>query len=606
MMDLVQSVLDTSTHAAFILDNEGIITYINKQAKNKFGLFNHSQYSHDDGKLETGDLVIIADTAMGADDGNLTKAELEHIGIKDNKIKQGDALIAVGAYKDAKIKPEYKFYPGKELEYLSLETMFKGKLIKATIKDRIISVIVGKTEYTMNYFLCIGQMIILDGNTAEVKFWEENGYTARKEGIGDILRGRPYIGKNPNFELGVVGHHFSDYFEGVLFEDSLRQVKNGSVTKVENQEYDINGFELVASILPVYDNDVLDSIIVKFRNIEDMQTTIKERNDAIIFIENAYKKNTEEKEAPQNETEFLTLFGIGSSTDSARRQAYKLSQLDCNILLTGESGTGKSFLAQAINKVEPRQGAFVTVDCSTIVPTLFESEMFGYVGGAFTGADPKGKEGFFEKADGGTIFLDEIGEIPPEIQTKLLNVIQNKIIYRVGSTKPVRVDVRILAATNRDLKEEVREGRFRRDLYYRLSTFSLELPPLRDCPVDAYFIINNLMDTIPDKYGIPQKNLSGEAFAKLTSYSWPGNIRELENVLENAIVLSSSDIIYAEDIRLENETTKTDLKGRLQSEEKKIIEQVIAMCKGNKAEAMKQLGVSKTAFYKKLKDYEIG
>lgn len=201
--------------------------------------------------------------------------------------------------------------------------------------------------------------------------------------------------------------------------------------------------------------------------------------------------------------------------------------------------------------------------------------------------------------------MDEIGELPPEIQTKLLNVIQNKVVFRVGSTNPIPVDVRILAATNRSLKEEVSAGRFRRDLYYRLSTFSIELPPLRDCPVDAYFIINNMMDKIPEKYGLTKKSLSGEAFAKLTSYDWPGNIRELENVLESAIVLSSSDIIFAEDIHLESESVKSDLKSRLQNEEKKIIQQAITQCQGNKSEAMKLLGLSKTVFYRKLKDYEI-
>ena len=245
------------------------------------------------------------------------------------------------------------------------------------------------------------------------------------------------------------------------------------------------------------------------------------------------------------------------------------------------------------------------VDCSTLSPTLFESEMFGYVGGAFTGANPRGKAGFFEAADGGTIFLDEIGEIPLHIQAKLLNVIQNKVVVRVGSTRTIPVDVRILAATNRDLKAEVAAGRFRQDLYYRLSAFSVELPPLRSCPEDICFLIDRLMEKIPQKYGVPPKSLSGEAFDKLLSYNWPGNIRELENVLERAVALSESELIYAEHICVESQPVQLTLRERLKQEEKRILRQTLAQCGGSRSQAMKLLGLSKTVFYGKLKEYQI-
>lgn len=210
---------------------------------------------------------------------------------------------------------------------------------------------------------------------------------------------------------------------------------SGQVPQYEDMEYEINGFELIASILPVPGGALPESVIVKFRNIEDIRVTIMERNNAIKSAERKYRET--ERSVRPDENAFAALFGIGTATASARHHAYKLSQLDCNVLITGESGTGKSFLARAIHQAQPRKGPFVTVDCSTIAPTLFESEMFGYVGGAFTGASPKGKAGFFEEADGGTIFLDEIGEIPLNIQAKLLNVIQNKVVCRVGSTKMV-------------------------------------------------------------------------------------------------------------------------------------------------------------------------
>lgn len=247
-----------------------------------------------------------------------------------------------------------------------------------------------------------------------------------------------------------------------------------------------------------------------------------------------------------DEADFLRIFGNGRDMMDIKRSAYKLARLSCSILITGESGTGKTRMAKAISSVQIRKGPFIHVDCSTIAPTLFESEMFGYVSGAFTGANPKGKAGFFEEADGGTIFLDEIGELPPDIQAKLLNVIQNKTVYRVGSTRPIPVDVRIIAATNRDLRRGVSEGWFRTDLYYRLSAFTIELPPLRECSEDIIFLIDSLMGEMRKKYGTSEKYLSGEAFQKLLSYEWPGNIRELENVLERAVALTDSEIIYPE------------------------------------------------------------
>ena len=602
-MDLLQSVMNSSSHAMFTLDREGIITHINRQAKNRFGLFNHSQYSHAAGRLEPGDLVIVADSAIGADDGNLRPADLERLCIQDRKIRSGDMFVAIGAFDLPGSKPAYKFLPGRDADVLRLESVHQGTAVRASIGNRIALAAVGETEYVIRYFRSIGQIVVIDGKTGQVKFWQENGYSARREGVGNLLRGGAYIAKSPDFEIKVEGYHFREFFEGERFERHLAQVMSGQVPQYEDMEYEINGFELIASILPVPGGALPESVIVKFRNIEDIRVTIMERNNAIKSAERKYRET--ERSVRPDENAFAALFGIGTATASARHHAYKLSQLDCNVLITGESGTGKSFLARAIHQAQPRKGPFVTVDCSTIAPTLFESEMFGYVGGAFTGASPKGKAGFFEEADGGTIFLDEIGEIPLNIQAKLLNVIQNKVVCRVGSTKMVPVDVRILAATNRNLKEDVAAGRFRQDLYYRLSAFSLELPPLRSCPEDICFIIDNLMEKIQQKYGVTRKNLSGEAFSKLIAYDWPGNIRELENVLESAVALSESDIIYAEQIRLESEPVRMGLKERLKIEEEKIIRQTLAQCGGSRSRAMEQLGLSKTVFYGKLKEYQI-
>ncbi|MBP3493569.1 MAG: sigma 54-interacting transcriptional regulator [Oscillospiraceae bacterium] len=602
-MNILESLLDSSSHSIFALDHDGIVTHINRQAKERFGLFNHSSESHPAGRLEQGDLIIMATSAMGADDGGLQQEDLAVLGICDKKLQPGDMLAAVGVFGESQLRPVYKYLRRRDATALHLETVWEGIPIRIAIDGKEVSVTVHDTTYAISYFMSICQCVVLDGKTGEVKFWEEKGYSARKEGIGNLLRGASFQAKSPDGEIKVEGYYFREFFEGDRFEQHLQDVLSGKVSRYEDEEYEINGYALSASILPVEEDGTISGVIVKFRRFEDIRVTIMERNSAISAAERKFR--AAELGLPAENMEFTALFGNSPAMASVRRYAYRLSQLDCNVLLTGESGTGKSFLARAIAQAQPRKGPFITVDCSTVTPTLFESEMFGYVGGAFTGANPKGKAGFFEEADGGTIFLDEIGEIPLNIQAKLLNVIQNKTLTRVGSTKTIPVDVRIIAATNRNLRQEVSAGRFRQDLYYRLSAFAVELPPLRECQEDLYVLINNLMDRIREKYRVPDKYLSGEAFSRLLMYDWPGNIRELENVLESAVALSESDIIYAEHIRLESEPERLTLKDRLKAEEKRIIRQTLAQCGGNRTAAMEELGLSKTVFYGKLKEYQL-
>ncbi len=603
-VDILESVLDSSSHAIFTLDHEGIVTHINHQAKERFGLFNHSQKSHSAGRLEPGDLVMLATTAMGGDDGGLQQEDLAVLGIHDKKIQPGDLVAAVGVFQDDTApRPVYKALRRRDASTLQLDVNWQGRIIRVAMDGNEASVTVDGERYAISYFMSICQLVVLDHATGHVKFWQEKGYSARKEGVGNLLRGGSFGAKGPDSEIQVVGYYFREFFEGELFERHLQMVLTGEADRFEDQEYEINGYALMASILPVPDAENGNGAIVKFRRFEDIKTTILERNTAITAAERKYKEA--EQDMLMEGGAFTSLFGSSTVMAEVKRYAYRLSQLDCNILITGESGTGKSFLARSIADVQPRRGPLITVDCSTIAPTLFESEMFGYVGGAFTGANPKGKAGFFEEADGGTIFLDEIGEVPLNIQAKLLSIIQNKTLCRVGSTKTIPVNVRILAATNRNLRQEVSEGLFRQDLYYRLSAFTVELPPLRECQEDVYFLINHLMDTIREKYGMPDKCLSGEAFSRLLAYDWPGNIRELENVLERAVVLSESDIIYDEHIRLEQEPVPMTLKEQLKAEEKRILRRTLAQCGGNRTAAMEQLGLSKTVFYGKLKEHRI-
>ena len=604
--------LESSSHAIITMDSEGIITHINSQAMERFGLINHSSYSHPAGRIEEGDIVIIADTALGRDDDNFTLEQLESLGISDKFIRYGDMLVAVAEFGTEKNRRPamWKSIKRGDSDFLHLETNIDGTDITVSINGRTADVKVHGICYSISYFQSIVQTVILDGKTHQVKFWNEKGYSARKEGIGSLLReGGSFIAKSPNFKVQVIGYHFSEFFEGKQFESDLRAIIDGDIQKCENREYEVNGYQLIASILPIKnDGGGVTGIVVKFRRIEDIKATITERNEAIKAAEKNYRSEYLSENIDKNdndEADFLRIFGNGRDMMDIKRSAYKLARLSCSILITGESGTGKTRMAKAISSVQIRKGPFIHVDCSTIAPTLFESEMFGYVSGAFTGANPKGKAGFFEEADGGTIFLDEIGELPPDIQAKLLNVIQNKTVYRVGSTRPIPVDVRIIAATNRDLRRGVSEGWFRTDLYYRLSAFTIELPPLRECSEDIIFLIDSLMGEMRKKYGTSEKYLSGEAFQKLLSYEWPGNIRELENVLERAVALTDSEIIYPEHLHIEEGISHLTLRDRLKKEEKRIIEAALLKAKGNRSAAMKELGVTKTIFYEKLKEYSI-
>ena len=338
--------------------------------------------------------------------------------------------------------------------------------------------------------------------------------------------------------------------------------------------------------------------------IADLKTRNAELEEAHRLLA---ERNTHLMRTIQENYQTKKIVGQCEAMRKVIQLALTIARRPINTLILGPTGAGKEVIAKAIHFNSPRrEGPFVAVNCTAIPDSLFESEMFGYVGGAFTGANPQGKAGFFESADGGTIFLDEIGEIPLQIQAKLLSVIQNKVVCRVGSTRSVPVDVRILAATNRDLRAEVAAGRFRQDLYYRLSAFSVELPPLRSCPEDVCFLIDRLMEKIPQKYGVPPRSLSGEAFGKLLAYNWPGNIRELENVLENAVALSESELIYAEHIHLEGTApAPLTLKERLKREERQILRQTLAQCGGSRVKAMELLGLSKTVFYGKLKEYQL-
>jgi DNA-binding NtrC family response regulator len=281
------------------------------------------------------------------------------------------------------------------------------------------------------------------------------------------------------------------------------------------------------------------------------------------------------------------------------------------VLIQGESGTGKELVARAIHCTGPfRDGAFIPVDCESLAPNLIESELFGYVRGAFTGA-VRSKEGLMSIAEGGTVFLDEISELPADFQSKLLRAIQEKEIRPVGATKSVPVNVRILGATNRELKMAVEDGKFRQDLYLRLNVVTLKIPPLRERKEDIPLLTTYLLEKLARSTGV-QREISDEAMNLMLTYNWPGNVRELENCLERACALKSERVIQPSDLPIEIQGVQRQSTGgillttrilTMAELEKQAILGSIEELHGNKLAAAKLLGIGKTTLYRKLKEY---
>ena len=307
---------------------------------------------------------------------------------------------------------------------------------------------------------------------------------------------------------------------------------------------------------------------------------------------------------------FEEIVFVSEKIKSVVEFAKRISEYKTTVLITGESGTGKELMARAIHETSPRRDKpFVAVNCAAIPDTLLESELFGYVKGAFSGAHGT-KKGLFEEANGGTLFLDEIGEFPLQLQPKLLRVLQEEEIRRLGDTKTMKIDVRIITATSRDLGQDVRQGSFREDLYYRLNILPVHIPPLRERKEDIKLLIEHFLQKYNQKLSRKIKGVSPSAMSEILEYPWPGNVRELENVIERAMILTDSEYIHRIDLGLrENDFRMNTLIDSLSLEEawqrleRAYIEKALSKTDGNRTQAAKLLGLSRRALLYKLKQY---
>jgi len=406
----------------------------------------------------------------------------------------------------------------------------------------------------------------------------------------------------------------------------MQQFDSISKTQKSYEIENINGQSAVVSYIPLEGSPEVSGGVLRVihRHLDQLQDVMREF-DKLKHSLNYYKDEL----FKLNGTHF-TLDSICTTRNKAmieaKRVAAKAAEGLSNVLIVGESGTGKELFAHAIHNASKRcKEPFIKVNCAAIPSELAESEFFGYAPGAFTGAARQGKPGKFELANGGTIFLDEIGDMPLSLQSKLLRVIQDREIEMVGGTKPIAVDVRIIAATNKDLKLLVSQKLFREDLFYRLDVIYLPLPPLRNRKEEIEPLVNSFLSKYNRTLNKNFKGITPDVIEAFKHYSWPGNIRELENAIERAVSLGTNDWLTRADFSnlfeqgpnqitsgvnvegtlVQESLEKTMLRGSLQQQEIELIRWALSECSGNRVKAAKLLGISRSSFYEKLKKYDL-
>jgi len=367
----------------------------------------------------------------------------------------------------------------------------------------------------------------------------------------------------------------------------------------------ITGFASIESAVNTIKQGAFDYLAKPF-SPEELRTMVKKA------LNTAETRSVYRNSKTVEPDELSMVVGKSKSMEKVIDIMKRVSPTESTVLITGESGTGKELLASEIHQHSQRKKApFVVVDCGALVETLFESELFGHVKGSFTGAHVT-KHGRFEVADGGTIFLDEISSISINIQAKLLRVIQEREVTRIGSTKPIKVDVRILAATNVSLAERVKQNKFREDLFYRLSVVPINIPPLRERKEDIPPLLDHFLQKYNQKLSKNIKGFTNEAKKAIMDYDWPGNIRELENTIERAVVLTQVNKIGLDDLIYHgigsSRSMLHSIGGKnksLEEVEKEYIESVLKSQHGNKSKTARILGIDRKTLYSKIKKYKI-
>lgn len=412
-------------------------------------------------------------------------------------------------------------------------------------------------------------------------------------------------------EQSIIGKPISDFFERTALATLAILDEGRPIRQAYHRPRPETHVQINAS--PV----ILEGKIVGAISTEQDITQVVRLNEELSYA-SSQLLDLKQKSDPSTDP-YGSIIGKGPSIQHTIAIARKVARSEATILITGESGVGKELFAQAIHKDSQRASKpFIALNCGAIPAALFESELFGYKGGAFTGAERKGKPGKLELANGGTLFLDEIGELPTQLQVKLLRVLQDKCFYRVGGTEPLTVDTRIVAATNRDLVKMIKSGEFREDLFYRLNVIALEIPPLRNRTEDIPDLIQTFLQEFTLKYNKPLPSFAPEIMLNFSKYDWPGNIRELRNVIERLAILAEDEIVntqylppnltplnpsFSAQPPLTSQFFRPAISQGLHPSEIKHITIALEKTKGNKTAAAKLLGISRGTLYYKLKQF---
>ena len=374
----------------------------------------------------------------------------------------------------------------------------------------------------------------------------------------------------------------------------------------------IQGQDMVVQRIPIKRNGKVIAVFgqVMFKKVSDVGKLARD----LSMLESKVKLYEEElRTLRSTRYTFESIVGSSPAITNLKKEAAKAANTNFPILITGESGTGKEMFAQAIHNASPRKWyPFIHINCAAIPRDLLESELFGYEKGAFTGANQQGKPGKLELANHGTVFLDEIGDMPLDMQPKLLTVLEEKEIEHIGGTTPVRSDFRLITASNQDLEEMVKEGKFRKDLFYRLNVIRLRIPPLRERREDVLPIARSIIQGMADDVPFREIAIQHQAEETLVNYDWPGNVRELLNLLNRAMCFSEEGVIHLYDLPFFLRARKTDteadefsLGNVLGGTEKEAILKALATTNNNKTKAAELLGIHRTLLYKKMKKYGI-
>jgi len=421
-----------------------------------------------------------------------------------------------------------------------------------------------------------------------------------------VLSPEGFIVKEANNGLEALKRLQEENYSLVLLDLKMPGL-NGIETLKEIRQNDLNlpvimmsAYGSIPEAVEAMKLGALDYLIKPF-DIEELKIIIKRAiKQYELEVENIYYREEEEKRF-----NFDEIIGKSSSINKVLEMVKSVASTPATVLITGENGTGKELIARAIHKNSLRKNSpFVVVNCVAFSPNLLESELFGHEKGSFTGAIAK-RIGRFEMANGGTIFLDEIGEMDLTIQTKLLRVLQEREFERVGSSRTIKVDVRILSATNKDLKKEIEERRFREDLFYRLNVFNVDVPPLRERKEDIPLIVEHLTGKYNKILNKKVKKVSAKAMELLLDYNYPGNIRELENIIERSMIMAKDEIIDEKYFNFISKEEYIEKKGTLKETEKELIIKYLIQNKGNRTKTAEILGISRRSLQNKIKEYQI-